>query len=99
MRILSKTSANGRVVELTAEEWREFIILAAAIEGKDSDALYFDFHTKYRNTIAATSDVDFSGVFGAVLAFYQAKFRANDLRVLVDTFDTYLGGQQPKKSE
>ena len=92
MKILSETSANGRVIELTQDEWREFTVLAAAIEGKKGDELYYDFHARYRNSdsVASKIEIDFSGVFGAIQAFYEAKFVANELRGLLDSFDAYL---------
>jgi hypothetical protein len=100
MKILSETLQNGRVVELTNDEWREFIILAAALEGKTEDSLYFDFRTRYNDSVTQKNGVDFSGVFGAILAFYEARFRANELHRLVDDLDAYLGKPNlPKKSE
>ena len=96
MKILSETLGEGRVVELTRDEWREFIILAGAVEGKTEDTLYFDFSTRYKDLMSETTVVDFSGVFGAIQAFYEARFLANELQVLVNRFDKYLRKPEAK---
>jgi hypothetical protein len=90
MKILSKTEELGRVIELTGPEWREFLTLIAAVEGKQGDEFNFNFRTRYEQT-DPIRDIDFSGVFGAILAFYEAKFKSNELRALVNRFDAYLG--------
>jgi hypothetical protein len=89
MKVLSETIDNGRVVELTHNEFTELMILARALEGKTNDELRFDFQMHDRSFVA-DDPIDFNGVFGAILAFSEAKFRLNELKQLVQSFEEYL---------
>lgn len=89
MKILSRTIGDGRVIELTRDEFGELMKLASALEGKTATETNWSF--QIRNDLAGGRDeIDFSGVFGAVLAFYQATFRLNELRTLVCQFADFL---------
>jgi len=82
MKILSKTEGGGRVVELTHQEWVEFAELSLSIEGKEENEAHWNFQIRDYNTVR--DEVDFSGVFGAILAFKSAMFRVNELQKLTD---------------
>ena len=84
MRILSKTQDEGRVVELSKREWIEFYKLTQAIEGKEQ-ADTWNFEMRGERFGIDTSFV-FDGVFGAIEAFYLAKFRVNEMQRAVDAF-------------
>jgi hypothetical protein len=88
MKILSETAQEGRVVELTANEWHEFKILARALEDKRPDDFGWDFGMKDRGIV--NSFIDFNGVFGAIRAFYMAKFRQTELKQLVGDFEKFM---------
>jgi len=88
MKILSITKDEGRVIELTSEEFREFAILAQALEGKTENETHWNFQV--RNLQFEYSNVDFKGVFGAIKAFYEAKFRVNELQQLANHLQDFL---------
>lgn len=88
MKILSTTQGDGRVVELTREEFREFAVLASALEGKTEAETMWDF--QMRDERIMWDEVDFKGVFGAVKAFYEARFRHNEISKLAETFKSFL---------
>jgi hypothetical protein len=90
MKILSVTRNEGRVVELTQGEWAQFRILSNALEGKTLSDMSMDYMYRGTEISAAYTDVDFSGVFGAVQAFYEANFKLNELKQLVGKFDEYM---------
>lgn len=88
MKILSVTQGDGRVIELTSDEFREFAILAQALEGKSQGEAHWEFQT--HNRLFVSEDVNFRGVFGAIRAFYEAKFRTNELRQLANRLQSFL---------
>lgn len=89
MRILSVTHEEGRVVELTREEFREFEILAAALEGKTENETRWSFQMR-RPDAVSDDEMNFVGVFGAIKAFYENKFRVNELRQLANRLQGFL---------
>jgi hypothetical protein len=89
MKVLSVTQGEGRVVELTREEFREFAILANALEGKTEGEANWEFQM-HDGRYIPNDDVDFKGVFGAVKAFYEAKFRINEMRQLANRLQGFL---------
>lgn len=94
MKILSKTDRNGRVVELTEGEFYELSLLASALEGKEERQAHWDFINSEQHKLPQIASVDetinFEGVFGAIKAFRDAKFRLNELTSLVQRFGVYL---------
>lgn len=90
MKILSITQEDGRVVEFSRQEFRQLSILAAALEGMSENEAhgYFDF--RMQSEIVSSSVVDLEGVFGAIKAFYEARFRVNELKKLVSVYEKYL---------
>jgi hypothetical protein len=94
MKILSITRDEGRVVELTREEFKQFAILAKALEGLDENRTHWGFEAHGGVMFSIEEDIDFSGVFGAIKAFYEAKFRSNELRQLLNRFDDFLKVQR-----
>ena len=88
MKILSKTEEHGRVVELTEQEFAEFAKLAFAVEGKSEGEARWDFQMRDRDMVL--DNISFDGVFGAITAFYSAKFRANEIRQLLERFENTI---------
>lgn len=85
MKLLSDTSQNGKVVELTEQEWREFKILAFAVEGKtEEDVWQFKGLPRMHEEYATSSGIQFQGVFGAIRAFYESKFNITKFQILLD---------------
>ena len=94
MKILSITHDDGRVVELTQEEFVEFERLAHAIEGMTREEAHWDFALMNgRAELRIDSEVRFNGVFGAIRAFYESQYRVNELRRLVDGLDAAVNKQ------
>jgi hypothetical protein len=96
MILLSKTEDGGRVVELTRLEFKEFSLLVNALEGKtEADSWNFGMEWSSRNdqSMSPQEKYQFEGVFGAILAFAKARFRANELRELLNDMDNYLNVQ------
>lgn len=91
MKLLSNTAEGGRVVEFTREEYRQFIRLANALNGLEESEQQWQFEELERSVARAYKDnIDFSGVFGTILAFSKARFRSNELRNLLNSMDHYL---------
>ncbi len=88
MKILSVTQGNGRVVEMTEQEFREFSILAQAVDGASLDEARHNF--AMRDMYVMDDEVAYKGTFGAIKAFYDARFKLNELRKLVDTFQRVM---------
>ncbi|MFA5714387.1 MAG: hypothetical protein WC998_01430 [Candidatus Paceibacterota bacterium] len=93
MKILSTTIQEGRVVELTREEWIELKNLAYSLEGKTEQEIHWNFGRENREIIDLS--INFSGVFGAIQAFYEAKFRTNEMQSLLDKMKAFLN-ETPK---
>jgi hypothetical protein len=94
MNVLTTTKDNGRVVELTHGEWNAFARLALAVEGKTQEDMRYNF-ARFDDEFKSVSGVDFSGLFGAMLAYTQAKFRTNELQGLLDQMKAFLN-EKPK---
>jgi len=94
MKVLSETKDDGRVVELTHDEWSEFLKLACAVEGKTQVETSWDFRVEDRQRFATDAPVDYSTVFGNITAFYLAKFRLNEMQRAVDMFRESVEGAQ-----
>lgn len=88
MRILSTTIMDGRVVELTADEWRDFCNLARSLEGKTEAESNWQFQG--RKDYSYETEMNLSGVFGAILAFAEANFRVTEFKNLINKIDSYL---------
>lgn len=89
MKLLSETSERGRVIELTHKEWVEFAKLAGAVDGKSESETRWDF--QMRDDDARIQDgSDFSGTFGAIRAFYAARFRTNEIKEMLESFQKFL---------
>ena len=73
---------------MTPREAFMFGRLAEAIEGKTIESVILrDDSGVYLS--------DYSGVFGAIIAFTSAKFRINDIRQLADDFERALFREEP----
>ena len=99
MKILSVTQNDGRVIEMSNQEFREFCILAKAVEGKEyGEVVYGDFamHGLPRENSYFDESVgeQFEFVFGAIRAFYLALFRANEMQKLVTGFYAAIRAQK-----
>ena len=88
MKILSVTQGNGRAVEMTEQEFREFSILAQAGDGASLDEARHNF--AIREMYVIDDEISYKGTFGAIKAFYDARFKLNELRKLVDTFQRVM---------
>jgi hypothetical protein len=89
MKVLSVTQGEGRVIEMTRDEFREFAILASALEGKIEGEAKWEFQMRDSRFIP-NDEADLKGVFGAVKAFYEAKFRINEMRQLANHLQGFL---------
>jgi len=94
MKILSVTQEDGRVVEMSRLEFQEFCLLAKAVEGIGEGEAY---HTMAMRGIPnefeyfeESTGAAFEGTFGAIRAFYEALFRANEMQHLVNGFYALL---------
>jgi hypothetical protein len=91
MRTLSNTENGGKVVELTRQEWRELVHLAKAVDGKTIDDLQGEhYFGGLRSEGEAILNTDYSGMFGAIRAFYESNFVLNELKQLVGRYDKYM---------
>lgn len=97
MKVLTKSENQGVVVELTHGEWKAFRKLAYAVEGKTQD----DYHMELMrfDDVPSIGNIDFSGVFGSMFAYTQAKFRTNELQRLLDAMKSYLEGLPEEEKE
>lgn len=91
MRILSVTQREGRVIELTREEFGEFYKLVEALEGQTENHANWVFNVR-SHLLSMNDEVDFSGVFGAIQAFYEAQFRVNEMSETLQRFQEFLRG-------
>jgi hypothetical protein len=96
MKILSVTEGDGRVIEMSHQEFLEFLVLAKAVEGAEEWESRTDWNMKglprYGEFLEVEDGKQFDGVFGAIRAFYQAQFQANKLQHLVNVFYSFLKG-------
>jgi hypothetical protein len=83
MKTLSVTQGNGRVIELDHNEWAEFLKLAGAVDGKTEQEAVWDFQMR-RDETQTIKENDYSGTFGAIRAFYEAKFRISEMQTLLN---------------
>lgn len=91
MKILSETVSGGRVVELTENEYKEFNVLAKALEGKTIDEMRGELFFKgFMRNAPVEYEVNFNGVFGAIRAFYEASFHLNGLKQLVSNYEKFV---------
>ena len=94
MRILSKNDRGGMVVDLTHEEWTEFSILANAIEGKTEGEAMWGFQNLGPDRYRMDATIDMKGVFGAIMAFYRARFLSNELDKLAVEFHFLMSAKK-----
>ena len=92
MKLLSDTAEGGKVVELTRGEWHELILLVSSIEGKEEREAHWDLQggNQSMDFKSYSSDLPLQGVFGAIMAFTQAKFRLNELERTVKYFRNFI---------
>ena len=83
MKTIGRTNGNDYLMEVTVDEYWALDALAKTIEGKSLE--YVDTWKRDQSV-----NGDFSGVFGAILAFAHAKFRINQIRQMADEFDATL---------
>ena len=89
MQRVGQTDKGMILFEMTQEEAFVFNRLSQALEGKTIS-----------NVIARDSNFavylpDYSGVFGAILAFTEAKFQLNEIRRMADEFERALFREEP----
>ncbi len=92
MKILSETIENGRVIELTREEWWEFQKLAQAVEGKTVEEMHHLRVMTDNRPYIQDAIIDLRGVFGAIEAFYRAKFSLTEMQRLIDLLKQSVEG-------
>ena len=88
MQRVGQTDKGMILFEMTQDEAFVFNRLALAIEGKTvSDIIMRDDTRGYL--------VDYSGVFGAIMAFSAMKFRVNEIRAIADELERTLFREEP----
>jgi hypothetical protein len=96
MKILSVTEGDGRVVEMTGDEFKEFCLLAKAVDGESEEVAKNQINIRGLprpdQWFEESSGEQFEGTFGAIRAFYEASFRANELQHLINNFYNKLKG-------
>ena len=81
-------SDNGMILfEMAPDEAFIFNRLTLAIEGKMVNDLIMRGDSQGYST-------DYSGVFGAIIAFAEAKFRVNEIRMMTDEFERVLFSEE-----
>ena len=76
MKILTE-SRHGIVIELNDSEFIEFRSLINAVEGKTFDSSWNIEYT--RNPSFIPDKIDMTSVFSVIRAFYEQKFRLNEI--------------------
>jgi hypothetical protein len=104
MKILSVTPENGRVIELTQDEYFEIKNLIEAVEGKTIDEVRYksyplrEITDKEAGMMLASPEI-FAGVLGAIRAFYLARFRINDMQQYINQMKDILDLQIKDKKK
>jgi hypothetical protein len=89
MKTLTMGQNGNVIVEMNPDEMKEFEKLIASVEGKTINDHVFDFNF-INDARYAHIDIDLSSVFGAVQAFYEAKFRVNEIQKGLDLLKSSL---------
>jgi hypothetical protein len=77
MKVLTRTRDNGMVIEFSFRESNTLAHLIYAVEGKVLDEVYVSQRMGDDKFMADSYDL--SNVFEVISAFYQNKFRLNEL--------------------
>lgn len=95
MKFLTK-SETGIVVEINHDEMREFEKLIYAVEGKTVDDYHREMHiTDYHRDYKYIHEtIDLTNVFGAIQAFYIAKFKTNEIEQGLQILKDALNGHK-----
>lgn len=83
MKEIGRTNDADHIVEMTREEFVEFQRLHEAVTGKTQ-------FERYAPEPGRLLDFDFSNVFHIIRAYYQSRFRVNELQSLLDGIERVL---------
>ena len=83
MKLIGTSDNNGRIVELTLEEYNALLRLGDAVAGKSVDCWS-------RSSVASA---DYADVFSHIRAFSLMKFRINELQKTVDELNRIVEGK------
>jgi hypothetical protein len=86
MKNIGTTREGNHIVEMTHAEYKEFALLATANDGKP-EYIHFDIGPR-------AVDYDYAGVFGAIRAFRDARFRVTELQDIVNALRSTLEIQE-----
>ena len=83
MRRIGETDNGMILFEMTREEAHMFTRLALVTEGKsETDSVSYRGQAVFMN--------DYTGAFGAIVAFAEAKYYINEIRSMADDFERAL---------
>lgn len=83
MKGIGRTENGGHLIEMTQEEYREFVVLQDAVEG-------FGYPSMDKSHYGFMESFDFTKTFHVIRAYYRERFLINQFQELLNTMKESL---------